>query len=156
MSIFFFFLSAQQLQKWFLSDRTVDFPVRACANALFLSIQLLRSNFKTYLHKTNLYLNEVKTNLEHPDLPQGDLFDDGIVFGLHEFLDGDDLARVSVPALEHNTVGSLADLPDLLILLHLRGSFRWVDGQPGGGGVNTELQKLLILPLTSGTRGSHS
>lgn len=76
------------------------------------------------LHKTHLDLMEVKANLEHPDLPQRDLFDDGIVFGLNKLLDGDDLARVSVPALEHNTVGSLADLPDLLVLVHPRGSLR--------------------------------
>lgn len=78
---------------------------------------------KVYLHEPILE----KVNLQHPDLPQGDLFDDGIVFGLHELLDGDDLARVSVPALEHNTVGALADLPNLLVLLHLQGSLRRTD-----------------------------
>lgn len=87
---------------------------------------------KVYLHEANVDLSEAKANLQHPDLPQRDLFDDGIVFGLNELLDGHDVARVSVPALEHNTVGSLSDLPDLLVLLHLRGSLRWADGHPEG------------------------
>lgn len=74
-------------------------------------------------------LTEVEANLEHPDLPQRDLFDGGVVFGLNELLDGDDLARVSVPTLEHNTVGSLADLPDLLVLLHLKVGRRTSGGE---------------------------
>lgn len=82
------------------------------------------SGSKVHLHQPKLDILE-KVNLQHPDLPQRDLFDDGVVFGLHELLDGDDLARVSVPALEHDTVGALADLPDLLVLLHL--SLRWTD-----------------------------
>lgn len=56
--------------------------------------------------------------LQHPDLPQCDLFDDGIVLRLHKLLDGDDLPRVFVPALEDDTVGALSDLPNLLVLLH--------------------------------------
>ena len=57
-------------------------------------------------------------HLEHPDLPQSDLLDDGIVFRLHKLLDGDDLSRVFVPALEHNAVRTLPDLRYLLVLLH--------------------------------------
>lgn len=94
-----------------------------------------------YLVKNKCGFNRTKANLEHPDLPQRNLFDDGIVFGLNELLDGHDLARVSVPALEHNTVGALADLPDLLVLLHLWGSLKWTDGHPveGGGGLMEEM-----------------
>lgn len=58
------------------------------------------------------------TDLEHPDLPQRDLLDDGVVLRLHKLLDGDDLPRVFVPALEDDAVGALSDLSDLLVLLH--------------------------------------
>lgn len=93
-------------------------------NVIMLFSKLSAS--KVYLHKPKLDILE-KVNLQHPDLPQRDLFDDGIVFGLHELFDGDDLARISVPALEHNTVGALANLPNLLVLLHLQASLRWTD-----------------------------
>ena len=58
------------------------------------------------------------TDLEHPDLPQCDLLDDGVVLRLHKLLDGDDLPRVFVSALEDDAVGALSDLSDLLVLLH--------------------------------------
>lgn len=66
---------------------------------------------------------KIKTcfHLEHPDLPQCDLFDDGIVLRLHKLLDGDDLPRVFVSALEDDAVGALSDLSDLLVLLHPSG-----------------------------------
>lgn len=57
-------------------------------------------------------------HLQHPDLPKCDLFDDGIVLGLYKLLDGDDLPRVFVPALEDDAVGALSDLSNLLVLLH--------------------------------------
>lgn len=57
-------------------------------------------------------------HLEHPDLPQCDLFDDGIVLGLHKLLDGDDLPRVFVSALEDDAVRALSDLSNLFVLLH--------------------------------------
>lgn len=57
--------------------------------------------------------------LQHPDLPQCNLPNDGIVLRLHKLLDGDDLPRVSVPALEDHAVGALPDLPNLLVLLHI-------------------------------------
>ena len=53
--------------------------------------------------------------LEHPDLPQGDLLDQGIVLALNELLDGDEVARVPRPALVHHPVTALADLAQLLV-----------------------------------------
>lgn len=134
MSLFLIdvFLSAQRPQRCSLSERNNGF--HAVFTPFVLSIQVWSSSSvsKVYLHEANLDRSEAKANLEHPDLPQRDLLDDGIVFGLNELLDGHDLARVSVPALEHDAVGSLSDLPDLLVLLHLRGSLRWADGHPEG------------------------
>ena len=53
--------------------------------------------------------------LEHPDLPQGDLLDQGIVLALNELLDGDEVARVARPALVHHAVAALAYLTQLLV-----------------------------------------
>ena len=53
--------------------------------------------------------------LEHPDLPEGDLLDQGIVLALHELLDGHEMPGVSRPALVHHAVAALAYLTQLLI-----------------------------------------
>lgn len=56
--------------------------------------------------------------LKHSDLPQCNLFYNGIVLWLHKLLDGDDLPGVFVSALEDDAVGALPDFCNLLILLH--------------------------------------
>ena len=53
--------------------------------------------------------------LEHPDLPERDLLDQGVVLALHELLDGHEVARVSRPALVHHAIAALAYLAQLLI-----------------------------------------
>ena len=59
-----------------------------------------------------------RTYLEHADLPQGDLLDERILFGLDELLDGDDLAGLAVAALVHDAVRALAHSAYLLVALH--------------------------------------
>ena len=57
--------------------------------------------------------------LEHPDLPQGDLLDQGIVLALNELLDGDEVARVPRPTLVHHAVAALAYLTQLLVPIQI-------------------------------------
>lgn len=60
------------------------------------------------------------SHLEHADLPQGDLPDHRVLLGLQELLDGHNLPRVLVAALEDDAVGALPDLAQLLVALHGR------------------------------------
>jgi len=57
-------------------------------------------------------------HLQHADLPQRDLPDHRVLLGLQELLDGHDLPRLPVAALEDDAVGALPDLAQLLVPLH--------------------------------------
>lgn len=56
--------------------------------------------------------------LEHADFSEGDLFNERILFGFDELLDGHNLARLAVSALVDDAVGALAHATDLLVALH--------------------------------------
>ena len=55
------------------------------------------------------------TYLQHFNLPQSDLLDQGIVVGGGEAFDCHHVARLSVETLEDHAVGAFADLGQLLI-----------------------------------------
>lgn len=59
--------------------------------------------------------------LQQPDLSEGDLPYERVVLGLHELLDGHDLAGLPVTTLEHHAVATLAELAELLVALHQPG-----------------------------------
>ena len=53
--------------------------------------------------------------LEHPDLSERDLLDQGIVLALDKLLDGHKVSRVSRPTLVHHAIAALANLAQLLV-----------------------------------------
>lgn len=60
--------------------------------------------------------------LQHSDFPKCYLLDYRIVLGFHKLLDGHYLTCFLVAAFKHHAIGALADLSQLLILLHDRAS----------------------------------
>lgn len=56
--------------------------------------------------------------LEHSDLPESDLLHSLVLVCLQKLLDGNKLSRVLVPALHHHAIGSLTNVPKVVILLH--------------------------------------
>ena len=61
---------------------------------------------------------EEDANLEHSDLSHRYLLHHLVVFALQELLDCDELSRLLVFTLEHHAVASLANQPQVIILLH--------------------------------------
>lgn len=74
-------------------------------------------------HIGQRYLTQKKRiyYLEHADFSQGDFLYDRVIFRFQKSLDGHDLTRVPVSALEHHPVGAFSNLPNFFIFLHLRG-----------------------------------
>ena len=66
-------------------------------------------------HLDQVHQVRVLEVLEHPDLPERDLLDQGIVLALHELLDGHEVPGVPGPALVHHPIAALAYLTQLLI-----------------------------------------
>lgn len=59
------------------------------------------------------------TYLQHADFPHGDLLDERILITLHELFDGHSLAGVSVATFEDNSIRTLTNLHQLIILVHI-------------------------------------
>lgn len=60
--------------------------------------------------------------LEHADFSKGDFLYDRVIFGFQKPLDGHDLTRVSVSALEHYPIGTFSNLSNFFVFLHYRGA----------------------------------
>ena len=56
--------------------------------------------------------------LQHSYFSECDFLDERIVLALYKLLDGHQVSGVPGPALVHHSVGSLADLAELLVSLH--------------------------------------
>lgn len=68
--------------------------------------------------RTTYEVMPISPYLQHTYFSQRNLLNDRIILRFHKLLDGDDLAGVSVSALEHHTVGALTYFGQLFIFLH--------------------------------------
>jgi hypothetical protein len=71
----------------------------------------------------SIYLAQKKqiSYLEHADFSKGDFLYDRVIFGFQKPLDGHDLTRVPVSALEHYPIGAFSNLSNFFIFFHYRG-----------------------------------